>query len=167
MVSCCRFLSDGALSSMSDVQQDQGDLLASGRNSRQEAPTSTHLASSLYTHPIQSYYSEQPAYDFHQYPAMAHQQQQQQLLQRQLHHGTPAYISDYISMPCNMQERMTSHQNASHMFNNLPLSIEETLANLPYDAIQLHRALSTHSGRLIAFVDLVTTVDGEKSHPGF
>lgn len=150
---------------MSDVQPDQHDLIATGRISRQEAPVSTHLASSLYSHLSQSYFGEQQAYDYHQYPAMAHQQQQQQqlLLQRQHHHGAPAYISDYISMPCNMQERMTSHQNASHMFNNLPLSIEETLANLPYDAIQLHRALSTHSGELIVYVDIIATVGGSLS----
>ena len=29
---------------------------------------------------------------------------------------------------------------------HMPLTLEETLANLPYDAIQVQRALSNHSG---------------------
>ena len=57
--------------------------------------------------------------------------------------GNVPLTTDYTGLPCNLQERMTIGQ--THTFS-MPLSLEETLANLPYDAIQLQRALSSHSG---------------------
>lgn len=128
---------------------------ATRRISIQEAasiPSRLPPAASLCAHLGQDCYGgEKPLYDYHQYPAMA--QQQQQSMQRQYFHQHQhqnyhqmTCVNDYVGMPCNMEERMTSHPN--HMLNHLPLSIEETLAKLPYNEITLHRALSTHSGQI-------------------
>ncbi|KAK2152075.1 hypothetical protein LSH36_340g02038 [Paralvinella palmiformis] len=58
--------------------------------------------------------------------------------------GNAPLMDDYAGMPCNLQERMTAgQQNASF---HMQMTLEDTLANLPYDAIQLQRALPNHSG---------------------
>ena len=59
--------------------------------------------------------------------------------------GTPV-MHNHASMPCNLQERMTCQQN--NAFQDLvPLSLEQTLENLPHDAIHFHHALPNHSGK--------------------
>ena len=52
--------------------------------------------------------------------------------------GNVPLLNDYASMPCQLQERMILGQQGSHGF-----TLEETLANLPYDAIQ---AISSNPG---------------------
>ena len=58
-------------------------------------------------------------------------------------------VPDYATaMPCNLQQRMTG-QHQLPGINSLGMagtSLEETLANLPYEAVQLKKALSNHSG---------------------
>lgn len=60
--------------------------------------------------------------------------------------GNAPLVNDYAGMPCNLQERMSIGQQNGHTFH-MPMSLEETLANLPYDAITLQRAISNHSGK--------------------
>ena len=53
--------------------------------------------------------------------------------------GNAPLLNDYVGMPCNLQERMIIGQQGAHGF-----SLEDTLANLPYDAIQ---AISSNPGK--------------------
>lgn len=53
-------------------------------------------------------------------------------------------------MPCNIQERMTmANQNAGAPLCGMAAvpTLEDTLANLPYDAISGHRTLPTQPGK--------------------
>ena len=57
-------------------------------------------------------------------------------------------VPDYTNaMPCNLQQRMSSHHQLPG-FNSVGMnsSLEETLANLPYEEVQLRKELSNHSG---------------------
>ena len=82
-------------------------------------------------------------YDYPQYPAMSQQQQQR------TYHPHYTSCSDYVTMPCNMQERMKSHQV---YYNNLPYTLEETLNNLPFDETfppDLQNVYANQSGKNI------------------
>ena len=85
-------------------------------------------------------------------PLLSEYQHLQVPSQRMSHHvnyvpqeGNAPLMNDYAGMPCNLQERMSFGQQNAHTFH-MPMSLEETLANLPYDAITLQRAISNHSG---------------------
>lgn len=62
--------------------------------------------------------------------------------------GNAPLMNDYANMPCNLQERMIIGQQGAHGF-----SLEETLANLPYDAIQ--RAISNNSGWCLSSIVII------------
>ena len=62
--------------------------------------------------------------------------------------GQAPLSSDYSGMPCNIQERMsmtTQHTGGPYSMAAVP-SLEDTLVNLPYDAISGHHTLPTQSG---------------------
>ncbi len=75
--------------------------------------------------------------------------------------GNAPLINDYANMPCNLQEaRMAfnNHQQThAHGFPMIP-SLEETLRDLPYDAIHPQKALSNQSGRGQVFVNFFTAI---------
>jgi hypothetical protein len=87
-------------------------------------------------------------------PVTSSYQQMPMPTQQRLHHvnyisqsGNAPLMNDYASMPCNLQEaRMTFGQQNPHGFHSMVPSLEDTLRDLPYDAIHLQRALSNHSG---------------------
>lgn len=62
--------------------------------------------------------------------------------------GNAPLMDDYAGMPCNLQERMTAGQQNAPF--HMQMTLEDTLANLPYDAIQLQRALPNHSGKFFS-----------------
>ncbi len=88
-------------------------------------------------------------------PATSSYQQMAPVTHHRLHHvnyvpqsGNAPLVNDYASMPCNLQEaRMTFGQQNPHAFPAMVPTLEDTLRDLPYDAIHLQRALSNHSGK--------------------
>lgn len=130
----------------------------------QSSAVSSHMSYLSTLDAMSSAYNTYPSsyQTFSQQPSFSNQlsfQHQQHMNMTSGGTGHAPFINDYVSMQCNMQERMMLMHPHQQLLQQpiseeayMPFSLEETLRNLPIDSVSLPPAIPNQTGEKFSLI---------------